>query len=134
VTGDIIPIQIIDSRELSESENLWLKNLDNELNVERINRITVEIARLGKSARIKAYLDAIVRANPETLEEAIHMSDVTLEQVFERTGLIAKWEARGEVRGKMEGKREVAKNLINIGLSLEQIAQVTGLDIETLTQ
>jgi predicted transposase/invertase (TIGR01784 family) len=110
VTGDIIPIQIIDSRELSDGENLWLRNLDNGLNV-----------------------------------EAIRMSDMTLEQVLERTGLTAKWEARGEARGKAEGeareamaeervKREVAKNLINIGLPLEQVAQATGLDIETLTQ
>jgi hypothetical protein len=139
VTGDIIPIQIIDSRELSEGENLWLRNLDNELNVERINRITAEIARLGKAARIKAYLDAIVRANVNVIEEAVRMSDLTLEQVLERTGLIAKWEARGEERGKAEGeaqvKREVAKKLINnIGLPLEQVAQVTGLDIGTLRQ
>ncbi|MDR1174293.1 MAG: hypothetical protein LBK83_02315, partial [Treponema sp.] len=123
VTGDIMPIQIIDSRELSEGENLWLRNLDNELNVERINRITAEIARLGKAARIKAYLDAIMRANVGMVEEAIRMSDMTLEQVLERTGLTAKWEARGEARGKAEGeareamaeervKREVAKNLI----------------------
>ncbi|MDR0656118.1 MAG: hypothetical protein LBG22_07370 [Treponema sp.] len=90
VEGDIIPIQVIDSRELSEGENLWLRNLDNELNVERIRRITGEIARLGKAARIKAYLDVIVRANPETVEEAIQMSDLlTLEQVLERTGLMA---------------------------------------------
>jgi predicted transposase/invertase (TIGR01784 family) len=98
-----MPIQIIDSRELSEGENLWLRNLDNELNA-----------------------------------EAIRMSDVTLEQVLERTGLTVKWEARGKAQGKAEGeaqvKREVAKNLINIGLPLEQVAQVTGLDIETLTQ
>jgi hypothetical protein len=99
VTGDIIPIQIIDSRELSEGENLWLRNLDNRLNV-----------------------------------EGIRMSDVTLEQVLERTGLLAKWESKWEAKYKAEGKREVAKELINIGLPLEQIAQVTGLDIETLTQ
>jgi hypothetical protein len=129
VTGDIIPIQIIDSRELSEGENIWLRNLDNELDVERINRITAAIERLGKAARIRAYLDAIVRANPKMLKEALKMSDLTMEQVLEEVGLIAKWEARGEDRVK----REVAKNLINIGLPLEQIAQVTGLDIETLT-
>ncbi|MDR2606849.1 MAG: hypothetical protein LBC57_00530 [Treponema sp.] len=99
MTGDIIPIQIIDSRELSEGENLWLRNLDNRLNV-----------------------------------EGIRMSDVTLEQVLERTGLLAKWESKWEAKYKAEGKREVAKELINIGLPLEQIAQVTGLDIETLTQ
>jgi hypothetical protein len=141
-----MPIQIIDSRELSEGENLWLRNLDNELNVEGIRRITGEIARAGKEARIKAYLDAIMRANVRMVEEAIRMSDVTLEQVFERTGLLAKWEAkykaegeaigeeRGEARAEKRVKREVAENLINIGLSLEQVAQVTGLDIETLTQ
>ncbi|MDR1176882.1 MAG: hypothetical protein LBK83_15585 [Treponema sp.] len=126
VTGDIIPIQIIDSRELSEGENLWLRNLDNELNVERIRRITGEIARAGKGARIQAYVDVIMRANVGMVEEAIRMSDLTLEQVLERTGLIAKWEAKY--------KREVAKELINIGLPLEQIARVTGLDIETLIQ
>jgi hypothetical protein len=146
VRGDIIPIQIIDSRELSEGENLWLRNLDNKLNVEGIRRITGEIARAGKGARIQAYVDAIVRANVDVLEEAIRMSDLTLEQVLERTGLIAKWEARGEERGRAEGeargeamaeervKREVARKLINIGLPFEQVAQVTGLDIETLTQ
>jgi hypothetical protein len=62
--------------------------------------------------------------------KAVQMSDLTLEQVLERTGLIAKWEARGEERVK----REVAKKLLNIGLPLEQVAQVTGLDIEAITQ
>jgi predicted transposase/invertase (TIGR01784 family) len=31
-----------------------------------------------------------------------------------------------------EGKLETARNLLAIGLSLEQIAKVTGLDIETI--
>jgi hypothetical protein len=140
-----MPIQVIDSRKLSEGENLWLRNLDNELNVEGIRRITGEIARAGKGARIQAYLDAVVRANAGALEEAIRMSDLTLEQVLERTGLIAKWEARLKARAKAEGeareamaeervKREVAGKLINIGLPLEQVVQVTGLGIETLAQ
>jgi predicted transposase YdaD len=60
------------------------------------------------------------------LEEAIKMSKsaVTLEQVMERTGLAAKWKA--------EGKTEVARNLIEMGLSLEKIAQVAELEIETV--
>jgi hypothetical protein len=33
VIGDIIPIQIIDNRKLSEDENIWLKDLDNKLDV-----------------------------------------------------------------------------------------------------
>jgi hypothetical protein len=64
--------------------------------------------------------------------KVIRMSDLTLEQVLERTGLIAKWEARGKAEGEAQVKREVAKKLINIGLPLEQVVQVTGLDIGTL--
>jgi hypothetical protein len=134
VKGDIIPIQIIDSRELSEAENIWLKNLDNELDAPRIKRITAEIARYSKAAQIKAYLDVIVRANSASLKEAVKMSKstVTLEQVLEETGITARAEARGEVKGKAEAKLEVAKNLIKIGLSLEKVVQATELDLETV--
>jgi len=33
IKGDILPIQIIDNRKLSEEENIWLKDLDNRLDV-----------------------------------------------------------------------------------------------------
>jgi hypothetical protein len=130
VRGDILPIQIICSRELPEGKNIWLKSLDNRLDVERLNRVTGEIDRLGKAAEIRAYLDVIARANAEVLQEAFKMSDttLTLERVFEEAGLTAKWEARGEARGKVE----VARNLIKIGLSLEKVAQATELDLETV--
>ncbi|MDR2701697.1 MAG: hypothetical protein LBB72_04635 [Spirochaetaceae bacterium] len=35
---------------------------------------------------------------------------LTLDKVFEETGLAAKWEARGEARGEVRGKEEVARN------------------------
>ncbi|MCC5663126.1 hypothetical protein LC653_04030 [Nostoc sp. CHAB 5784] len=46
----------------------------------------------------------------------------------------AKGEAKGKAKGKAEGKaettRKLALNLLRIGMSLEQIAQVTELSIE----
>ena len=52
---------------------------------------------------------------------------------------IAKGLAEGEARGRSEGSRqaklETAKNLLNFGLSIENIAQATGLtmqDVERL--
>jgi hypothetical protein len=124
--ADIIPIQIIDSRKLTEAENIWLKDLDNTLDVARLNRLSREIKRLGKAARIGAYLDAIARANMEMIQEAIKMkkSTVTLEQVFAETGLAAKLETKG--------KAEMARNLFKMGLSLKKIAQATEMDIETV--
>jgi hypothetical protein len=80
VKGDILPIQIIDSRKLSEDENIWLKDLDNNLDLPELRRITTEIKGQGKdkAARIKAYFDVITRANRENLKEMIRMSDTAL--------------------------------------------------------
>ena len=39
ITGDILPIQVIDSRRLSAGENLWLKDLNNDLGVLEIRVI-----------------------------------------------------------------------------------------------
>ncbi|MDR3170907.1 MAG: glycoside hydrolase family 6 protein, partial [Treponema sp.] len=129
-SGDIIPIQIIDNRRLSGEENIWLKELDNELDVERISRITKAIDRLGKAAQIGVYLDAIARANSGILQEALKMSDtaLTLERVFEEAGLIAKWEARGEEKKAFE----VAIKLINKSWTPEEVADTTKLDVETV--
>jgi hypothetical protein len=136
VKGDIIPMQIIDNRRLSAVENLWLKSLSNRLNCREVTRISEEITRQKKSADIAAYLYVIAKANHETLQEAIEMSDaLTIEKVFENVGWTAKWEARGEAKGKTEGQdekaREIARNFKKMGLSVSQIAEGTGLSLDT---
>jgi hypothetical protein len=127
MSGDIIPIQIIDSRELSEAENLWLKNLDNELDAQRMQRLQIEIDRSGKAEQIKTYLDVIARANPDALQEAIKMSKstLTLEQVFVNVGWTAKWEARGKAEGKAENSLQIARNMLALGDSPEKVAKAT---------
>jgi hypothetical protein len=166
VEGDIIPIQIIENRRLSAEENGWLKDLDRELSPGELLRLSAAVDRLGKAAFLRAYLDAVFRANPGSIQEVLRMSDaaLTLEQVFEEAGLIDKWEARGEaqgflrgeargfirgeaqgeaqgfirgeaqgfIRGEAQSRSEVARKLIAMGLTLEQIAEATGLDSETL--
>jgi hypothetical protein len=134
VVGDILPIQIINSRKLSEEENIWFKDLDNQLDVERSNRILMEIERKGQPEQTGAYADVISRANVDKMEEVYQMgkSKRTLEQMLEEVGLTAKWEAQGEAKGREQGRLEVAKNLIKIGLPLEQVAQATEIDLGTV--
>jgi len=105
VSGDPLPIQIIDSRELSADENLWLKGLSNALDAQGWRNILAEIARLGKSGLTGAYFNAIMRANRESLREAYKMSDDTLavDSLLEEIGLAAKWEARGISIGEARG-------------------------------
>ena len=159
VKGDILPIQIIDSRRLSAEENLWLKDLANDLEPLEIQRITTEIYRQDKVSRACAYLAVIAKANYLAVEEAMKMSSEakSLDDVFERTGLAAKWEARAEARAearleaRAEAKAEarikaslkgtearvkestatsIAKNMVNQGYSFEAVVSATQLDPE----
>jgi hypothetical protein len=136
VRGDILPIQIIDSRKLSEEKNIWLKDLDNNLDLPELRRITTEINGQGKekAARLKAYFDVITRANRENLKEMIRMTDTALlfEDVFKEVGWIAKWEAEGKAKGRTEGILEIARKMKEMGDSIEKIQTITGLPPETI--
>jgi hypothetical protein len=65
VEGDTIPIQIIESKRLAEDDNLWLEGLSNDLDFQKIDRIFSASKTKGKSARLGAYLNVILRANRE---------------------------------------------------------------------
>jgi hypothetical protein len=131
VNGDILPIQVIDSRKLSEDENLWLKSLSNELNLLEVAKISKGIARQEKATRITAYLYAIAKANLRTIQEAIEMDNtLTIEKVFENVGWTAKWEARGVALGEERKALTIAQNMVNLGIPLETIVSATQLDPE----
>ncbi|MDR0320956.1 MAG: hypothetical protein LBI28_05585 [Treponema sp.] len=133
VSGDILPIQIIDSRRLSADENLWLKSLSNKLNSLEIEHISKEIVRQKKDTQINAYRKVITKANAGIIQEAMEMGRrVTLEQVIENTGLGAKWEARGKARGKAEGKAEIARKMKQAERPVSEIAGFTGLSPEAI--
>jgi hypothetical protein len=143
VSGDILPIQVIDSRKLPLEENIWLKSLSDELDYLGFKQVSTEIVRQGKAVQIAAYLEAIARANPVSIQEAIRMgSALTIEKVLEEVGWIAKWEAKGEARGEAKGEARgeakgeeqkalaIARNMVNLGLPVETIISATQLDPE----
>jgi len=110
VSGDIIPIQAIDSRRLSVDENLWLKGLSNKLDHPTVDRLEAGVAGEGKNARVTAYVNAITHANPKIMQEAIKMgSKLTFEKVLEDAGWIAEWEARGEIKGEAKEREKWQK-------------------------
>ena len=55
---------------------------------------------------------------------------LTLDQIFENAGLVAKWEARGEARGEANKALDIAQNMVNSGFPLETIVSITELDPE----
>jgi hypothetical protein len=136
IDGDILPIQIIDSRKLSVEENTLLKGLNKKLKASELQQVITEIQRRGKESRTKAYFDILFRANLKQLEEANKMDKYMafLNRVFEESGRGPEWEAKGIAKGITQGKAEKAKefaqNLLQDGFSLEQTAKYTGLDVE----
>ena len=128
VEGDILPVQIIDSRKLSVEENLWLKDLDNRLKAEDIDLLAAEIYQKREVAKVYAYFNVIAKANYEAMEEAINMSNAakSLDEVLERTGFTARAEAKAEERKALD----IARNLVDMGFPLETVASATKLDLE----
>jgi len=147
VCGDVFPMQLVNTQQLPEEDNLWLKSLTNKLEPLSARKILDEAKLLDDGARIGAYLGAVIRANPLAVQEVMNMRNTTLtiDTVLENAGLTAKWEARGEARGETRGvaigeAREaarseakalgVARNLIGLGLPFETIVSATELDPE----
>jgi hypothetical protein len=103
------------------------------LNVKAAGTILEESRKREREAELGAYLYAILHANAKTIREVLEMADgeVTLEEVLEEAGLIAKWEKRGEAKGEAIGEAIGEKNgwekaieLLRQGYTLEQLEQM----------
>jgi len=129
VSGDILPIQVIDSRDLSMEENLWLKSMSKKLSYAEFSRVNAEIERQGKAARLGAYIYLIAGVNDAAMKEEIKKMkkwENKFKQVIEETGLGAEWEARGWEKGSFS----IAQNLVKLGVPIETVISATQLDPE----
>jgi len=128
VTGDYLPIQIVESRKLSEDENLWLKSLRDDLEIRGLSAILEQ--RKGKELwnNVEAYIDVILRANEKTYMEADKMWQETLLEMLEKNGTVAR--VREESMEK--GKEIMARNLLRMGMPVEKIAQAAEFPVEKI--
>ena len=142
VKGDVFAIQIIDTRHLSDYENLWLKSLNGKLDTNAINKIVNEIKRQDKAVNIDAYIDVLSRVNNNYFEEAIEMrGSKSLKEIIMNSktgaGWIKEWQFKAEAEGIEEGREEgeaealalVARNLKSDGMSNKLISKYTGLSL-----
>jgi hypothetical protein len=138
VSGYPVAIQVIESKRLPLSENLWLKGLSNDLNAAAAGTILEESRKRKREAELGAYIYALLSANAETIEEVYRMAErkLTLNEVLEKIGLTAEWERRGEAkgvtigeaRGEARGKKtgwEEAIGLLKQGYTLEQLERMS---------
>jgi hypothetical protein len=140
VKGGLVPIQIIDTRELPEDENIWLAKLDNRLDQTGARRIVGEINRLDKTKQMGAYINVLYNANFAVMEEVSRMFDLkaVLNTPWEEAGyvtrkmLTAAAEARLETEARDNAK--LVKNALALGIPLETVAAITELEIEKVRE
>jgi len=152
VSGDYVPIQIIETKKLSERENLWIKSLANDLKAHNARTILDQGRKLPRDFYIDAYMDVLLKANPKSFLEAQNMARKreTFEEVFTKAGLIPEWMERGRVQGIEQGREQgivqgleqgmerglekgreiIARNLLKMGMSIDEIAQAAELPVE----
>jgi hypothetical protein len=136
VSGDYLPIQIIETKRLSAEENLWLKSLTNDLEAGAASSILKAGKAAEREAPLSAYLDVLLRANPRAFMEAWNMANgtETFEEVFTEAGIIPQWIERGIEQGIERGEERkalaIARNLLAKGWAVEDVAETTDLPVE----
>lgn len=109
VEGDIIPIQIIITRELSEPENLWLRSLTNKLKgTEKAQELIKDYMAHADNTLYKSVIETIMRANQKTFKEVNGMSDIFMEIVQEKFDRKLKEETEKAVEKAVEEAVEKA--------------------------
>lgn len=109
IVGDAIPIQFIVANKLSQTENLWLKGLTNQLhNYELTAALTKDYYEHKQNTLYESVMDIIMRANKKQFEEANNMCEAMKEFIWEHYGdEIMKEKQASFTNGTQNGERKV---------------------------
>lgn len=126
----IVPIQILESKLLSSNDNIFLRNLRSRLSANDMLNTLQTYQKYNLLDNKNVYLDRLVRANLAVFEEALAMTETVNEiflEIAEKNGWLDKW-----LDDKFIDRKEIAKRLLQLGDSIEKVADATELPIETV--
>ena len=131
IKGDYIPIQILVTSKLSENENLWLKNLtDNMQGTESVQKLINDYEKHIEKRLYQSVMSIIVQANREKFQEVTGMiceplKEILMEQIKDE--LEEKMEQRlqqgfqqGIQQGMQSGIKAFIENCREFSLTYEQ--------------
>lgn len=139
VIGDKIPIQIIVTKRLSEDENMWIKNLTNQLKkTDEAKKLIDEYGKHKKNPLYKSVMNIIIRANQETFEEVKTMCEALMElmkdeiEVLKQEAIeqgMAEGKAQGMAEGKAQGMAEgKAEGESRINALIQKLSETNRMD------
>ena len=134
--GDVFPIQVIVTKELSEQENLWLHSLTDDIKSAKEAEELVRIyEKHRKNTLYESVMDVIVRANYEKFKEVSSMCQALVEimqpYIDEQVGLRVEKEEkkiaeRGMKRGMEQGIEQGLEKGMEKGMELTRVLLAAG--------
>ena len=138
IHGDIIPIQILESKKLSENENLFLRNLRSNLSGDDMYK-TMQLYGKRKPLNDKnVFLDRLANANPNALKEALNMftenNRAVIMEAIEEGGWLINRELENSKKVAKNISNTIAKKMLARGDSPDDIVEVTDLSVDEVIE
>lgn len=137
IIGDVIPIQLLITSQLDESENLWLSVLSNQLDKHSsvTTQMFTEYVQHKDNALYDSVMDIVIRANNDSFFKEENPMCQAFENIMNQKLEVR--EARGieisEAR-LLAAKRQMVINLHNQNMPIEQIAAVVEEPVQTIME
>jgi len=129
IDGETFPVQILESKKLSENKDLFLRNLRSNLSIAEAKRTVDAYKNLKEFESKNVYIDRLARANQAVFKEAMNVSDTAIREIVitalaKESGLLAEHYA--------EKAKEMAREMLSDGESAEKVAKWTKLPLDTV--
>ena len=135
VIGDVLPIQILVTIELSYKENLWLRSLTNQLGDTEEAKLLLDAYKGNEKNKLhESVMDIVVQANQAVFQEVKSAMCNALKELMrdeiEQEGR-ARWQAgrrEGRQEGRQEEKTAIIHNLLKRSVPDSEICSIVECD------
>jgi len=131
--GMEIPVQILESKNLSADENLFLRNLRSNVTSEDMRKIMQTYNEHRFFDRRNVFLDRISSANKQSYKEAVSMLTESMREIFlegaDEYGWLDARDKRIEEKAAQKAAQAFAQRMLLRGFSIEDVAEDTELSV-----
>ena len=132
IEDEIIPIQILESKNLSTDSNLFLRNLRSNLSAKDMLSIIHSYNEQKPLNEKNVYLDRLGRANHDAFLEAMNMMTEGLKDLILEGAEKYGWLDDIIKQAGEKSRAEMAKKMLLDGEPIEKVARWTELSIESV--
>jgi len=132
IEGEVIPLQILESKKMTNEDNVFIRNLRSGVKPKDIETTLNEYKKIKPLDARAAYLNRLLKANPLKPEEAKFMftedsREAVMEIIDERGWLDAR-----DVARDVEIKKQAARKMLLRGYPPEEVADINDLPLDVV--